>query len=125
MAILPFGILLLGAGVTWLFRRRPDRGTWGIATAFAFLTWLSTLALSAGVPASVGVSVWAPAKLFGARITLSLDRSGWQLTYTLATLLLAVLLTSVGRPGAGSGLAHAGMLAPRRLASSGSWQAIC
>lgn len=111
MAIVPFGVLLLGAGVTWFFRRRPDRGTWGIATAFALLTWLSTLALSAGVPASVGVSVWAPAKLFGARITLSLDRSGWQLTYALATLLLAVLLTSVGRPAAGSGLGRAGMLA--------------
>ncbi len=111
MAILPFSIVLLGAGVTWLFRRRADRVTWGIATAFAFLTWLSALGLSAAVPTSVGVSVWAPARLFGARISFSLDRSGWQLTYSLATLLMAVLLTSVGRPGAGSGLARAGMLA--------------
>jgi hypothetical protein len=111
MATLPFGALLLGAGVTWFFRRRADRVTWGIATAFALLTWLASLGLSAAVPASLGVSVWAPADLFGARIILTLDRSGWQLTYALATLLLAVLLTSVGRPGGGSGLARAGMLA--------------
>lgn len=110
-ALLPSLVLLLGAGLTWAARRRPDRLTWAMATAFALVTWLVVLFTLTTLPAQLDLSAWRPASLFASRLEISLDRSGWGILYAIASGLLAILLTAVARPATGAAGSRAVMLA--------------
>jgi hypothetical protein len=109
-------MLLVGAGVTWAARRRSDRLTWGVATAFALLSWLGVLAVLPGLPADVALSAWRPASLFASRLEISLDRPAWGILYSMATALLGILLTAAARPASGASGSRIMMLAYTALA---------
>lgn len=115
-ALLPSLLLLVGAGVTWAARRRSDRLTWGLATAFALLTWLSVLVTLPALPAEAALSAWRPASLFASRLEISLDRPAWGILYAIATALLGILLTAVARPASGASGSRAMMLGYTALA---------
>jgi hypothetical protein len=109
--LIPCLLLLTGAGITWLTRRQRDRASWGLATAFAFLAWLSVLFILPALPAGVELSAWRPASLFASRLEISLDRTSWGIVYAVATGLLAVSLTGAARPASGAAGSRTMMLA--------------
>jgi hypothetical protein len=108
---LPIILLLLGALATWLARRQHERVWWAIATVVAVITWGVCLALVPAIPAETSLSVWRPVDLFSSRLELLLDPIGWRFAYGTSTLLIAVLLTAVARPGETTPLGRAMMLA--------------
>ncbi|MEW6567414.1 MAG: hypothetical protein AB1449_04440 [Chloroflexota bacterium] len=110
MATIPIVLLLLGALATWLARRSHERFLWGIATGTAVAVWAATLGLGTSLPSAVSLSVWRPTDLFAARLELVLDPIGWSFSYSTATLLLAVVLTGVARPGEATPFGRAMML---------------
>ena len=116
IGLIPCLLLLLGAGITWLSRRRGDRTSWGLATVFALLTWLSVLFILPALPAGVELSAWRPASLFASRLEISLDRTPWGIVYAVAAGLLAVFLTGAARPASGAGGSRSMMLAYTALA---------
>lgn len=109
--LIPSLVLLLGACITWVARRRSDRMTWGLATVFALAAWLSVLLVLPTLPAALELSAWRPASLFASRIEISLDRPGWGILYLIATGLLSILLTAAARPAANAAGSRAVMLA--------------
>ncbi|MCX6070937.1 MAG: hypothetical protein NTU91_08790 [Chloroflexi bacterium] len=109
-------LLLIGAGVTWLTRRQVDRVSWGLATAFALLAWLSVLFILPALPTGVELSAWRPASLFASRLEINLDRTSWGIVYAVATGLLAVFLTGAARPALGAAGSRSMMLAYTALA---------
>ncbi len=99
MPTVPIALLLLGALVTWLARRRPERMLWAISLGSAAAAWLAILLLGTRVPSSVSLSVWRPVELYGSRLELSLDPIGWTIGYSALTLLMAVVMTGAAREG--------------------------
>ncbi len=116
IALLPSMLLLVGAGITWAARHRSDRLTWGVATAFALLAWLSVLATLPALPTEFALSAWRPTSLFASRLEISLDRPAWGILYSMATALLGILLTAVARPAGGAAGSRVIMLAYTGLA---------
>jgi len=116
IGLIPSLLLLLGAGITWLTRRQADRASWGVATVFALIAWLSMLFILPALPAGLELSAWRPASLFASRLEISLDRTTWGIVYSVATGLLAVLLTAAARPAAGAAGSRTMMLAYTGLA---------
>jgi hypothetical protein len=111
IGLVPSLLLLIGAGITWLTRRQADRMSWGLATAFALLTWLSVLFILPALPAGLELSAWRPVSLFASRLEISLDRTTWGIVYAVVTGLLAVLLTAAARPASGAAGSRTLMLA--------------
>jgi len=116
IALVPSLLLLIGAGITWLTRRQAERTSWGMATAFALLAWLSVLFILPSLPAGIELSTWRPASLFASRLEISLDQTTWGILYAVVTGLLAVLLTAAARPSAGAAGSRTLMLAYSALA---------
>jgi hypothetical protein len=116
IGLIPCLLLLVGAGITWFTRRQGDRVSWGLATAFALLAWLSVLFILPALPTGVDLSAWQPASLFASRLEISLDRTSWGIVYAVATGLLAVFLTGAARPVSGAAGPRTMMLAYTALA---------
>ncbi|HLB65786.1 MAG TPA: hypothetical protein VJJ46_13165 [Anaerolineales bacterium] len=113
---IPSLLMLAGAGLILLARRRHERAWWLIALGTSLVAWLSTLLLLRGIPWLVGVSVWRPEELFASRLELVLDGQGWQLLFASVTLLLCVLITAVERRREATATGRAMMLAYSGLA---------
>lgn len=109
-------MLLIGALLILIARRRHERAWWLIAVASAFLAWLYTLSLLRSIPVSFQVSVWRPEALFASQLELLLDPLGWEAVYAAATLLLSILITAVARPGEVTAAGRAMMLVYTALA---------
>ncbi len=116
IALVPSLLLLIGAGITWLTRRQAERTSWGMATTFALLTWLSVLFILPSLPAGIELSTWRPVSLFASRLEISLDQTTWGILYAVVTGLLAVLLTAAARPAPGAAGSRTLMLAYTALA---------
>jgi hypothetical protein len=116
IGLAPCLLLLIGAGITWLTRRQGDRASWGLATVFALLTWLSVLFILPALPAGLELSAWRPESLFASRLEINLDRASWGIVYAVATGLLAVFLTGAARPASGAAGSRSMMLAYTALA---------
>jgi hypothetical protein len=116
IGLVPSLLLLIGAGITWLTRRQADRLSWGLATIFALLTWLSVLFILPALPAGLELSAWRPASLFASRLEISLDQTIWGILYAVVTGLLAVMLTAAARPASGAAGSRTMMLAYTGLA---------
>ncbi len=98
MASLPVLLSLAGAFLLWTLRTRASRVHWGASVLLAGLQWIVILALASGLPATMRVSLWRPASLFGDGLILQLGSGAWQLVYLTATLLLSLTLTAATRP---------------------------
>ncbi len=99
MAILPILILLLGALLMSIFRNRPERILWALASGTALLTWIVSLVLVTHIPDVISLSVWKPTALFASRLELHLDAVGWFFLYGTSTLMVSVAFTQAARPG--------------------------
>ena len=97
LAILPILILLGGALLMWLTRRRPARLSWAIAAVAAFSAWLSSMLLARAVPLQASISVWRPLDLFAAQIELRFDVINARPIIAGTTVLLTVILSTVLR----------------------------
>ena len=90
---------------------RPDfRPTWLIAVGGAFLAWLMLFFWQLQMPITFQFPPWQPASLFAESIGFLADRLSWPYAFSILSLLLAVLLTSVVREGFPDALRWAGML---------------
>lgn len=116
MPTLPILPLILGAIAIWLARQRHERVLWLLATVSALAAWVFSLAYGAVLPTTASLSVWRPIDLFASRLELVLDPIGWRFVYSTATLLLAVLLTGIARPGEAKPWGRAMMLGYTGLA---------
>jgi hypothetical protein len=97
--LLPVACLWVGAAICLGARKRLPRVSWGAAVVSAALAWLAMFGLLPSRGTALDVSVWQPAEVFGARMSLLLDVPGWDAAFATLTLVLAVLLTSVARAG--------------------------
>jgi hypothetical protein len=113
---LPSILLVIGAGLIVLVRRRHERAWWLIATGAAIAAWLSALLLVRAIPAMVQVSVWRPEELFASRLELLLDAQVWKTVFVLSTVVLSVLATAVERRGETTAGGRAMMLVYSALA---------
>jgi len=99
LALLPTVLLLVLGVVVWLVRNRPERVVWAVSVAGQWLVWLTLLGIHRYVPTEIGISVWRPVALFQTPLVLSLDTTGWTMAFAIATLLLAIGMTSAARSG--------------------------
>jgi len=102
MILLPVVCLWVGAAICLGARRRLPRVSWAAAVASASLAWLAMFALLPARGGALDVSVWQPAEVFGARMSLLLDVPGWDAAFATLSLVVAILLTSVARAGPAS-----------------------
>ena len=102
MLLIPILILLLAAGATWMVRNRPSRIQWVVSALFALFLWLISLIISTAIPSDALISIWKPAALFLTPLEFILDRISWGLIYSIATVLLSLILTAATRPEAAS-----------------------
>lgn len=93
MVLLPTAILLLGAGIAALSRRRSRSFQWAIPPAFAIAAWVATLLGAGVVPEQLSLSAWRPASIFPDHIRLTLDFVGWPIQLAILSVLLAILLS--------------------------------
>jgi hypothetical protein len=99
MIILPILLLLLvPLGMTILHLTRPGfRHYWWIACASALITWPVILLAGLQLPLTIPLVSWDPDALFPSWPVLLVDAYAWPYAAALATLVLAVILTEVGR----------------------------
>jgi len=107
LALLPSVLLLVLGLAVWLVRNRQERVVWAVSVAGQWLVWLVLLGLHRFVPSSLSLSVWRPAEVFRTPLVLSLDATGWTMAFSIATLLLAIGLTSAARSGSATAATRA------------------
>jgi hypothetical protein len=73
------------------------RYTWLVATGSAILAWISVLAWQTQMPLALQFSIWQPTLLFSQSPTFIADGIAWAFAVSLATLCLAIIITSVVR----------------------------
>ena len=81
--------------VDWLRRRRNYQ--WLMAMLGALLAWPAVYYTRLSLPLSIAPLIWQPEDLFPTSPALLIDETSWVFAITLATLLLAVMLTSIAR----------------------------
>jgi len=99
LPLLPSVLLLVLGLLVWLVRNRSERAVWAVSVTGQWLVWLVVLGLHRFVPTNLSLSVWRPAELFRTPLVLTLDSTGWTMGFSIATLLLAIGLTSAARTG--------------------------
>jgi hypothetical protein len=99
LLLLPILLLLLGSLVLTVIQwRHPGFGPlWFVATIFAVLSWLSLGFLRFRLPTTFAPLLWQPATLFNSSPALLLDYSSWPYAFSIATLILVVILTAPAR----------------------------
>lgn len=103
LAGLALALLLLA------WRRPQFRFTWLAAVGGALLSWLIVLGWQSRLPLQVQLPSWEPAGLFPASLAFTIDGLTWPLAFSLATLLVAVMLTAVVRENYPAPLPWAGI----------------
>jgi hypothetical protein len=98
-ALIPIFILILTALILIAIRliRPRFRYHWLVAALGALLTWPVLLVSRSGVPYVSSLMTWQPEWLSKFTPTLVLDQYSWSYAFSLATLILAVILTDVAR----------------------------
>ncbi len=82
-----------------MFGTVAERVVWAVSVTGQWLVWLALLGIHRFVPDQLRISVWRPAELFRTPLVLSLDPTGWTMAFVIATILLAIGLTSSARTG--------------------------
>ena len=105
-------ILFLSALALLILRLfNPDfRYSWLIAATSAFLAWVSVFFWQLEMPLLFALPSWQPEHLFSASPALLVDQLSWAYAFSIATLGLGTLLTSVARENFPSPPAWAGTL---------------
>ena len=86
------------------------RYSWVIATAGAFVGWISVFIWQMQMPITLQFSIWQPSTLFFQSPSLIADGISWAFAVSLATLCLAIIITSVVRANFPSPLTWVGSL---------------
>lgn len=90
-----FVIAIILAVVSWM---RPQfRFAWLIAAGGALVGWISVLSWQVQLPVVFQLPVWKPANLFLESLSFTADTLTWPFAFSLATLILAVILTASAR----------------------------
>jgi len=77
---------------------RPEfRYTWLIAASGALISWGSVLTWQFRLPFTIQLPPWEPTSLFLASVSFTVDTLTWPFAFSLATLVLAVILTAAAR----------------------------
>ncbi len=91
-------LFFLGLALTALRWFRPAFGyTWLLAAAGALLVWSSVLLWQIRLPLVFQLPHWEPAHLFLENLSFSADALTWPYAFSIASLLLAVILTAPAR----------------------------
>lgn len=104
LSLFPVLILLLACAVLIILKLvRPEFPyTWLIASSGALLSWLLVLLSRSNIPQSISFFSWGTDQLTPYTLELLLDQYSWPYAFTLATLVLSVILTDVIRPDNGN-----------------------
>lgn len=86
------------------------RAAWLVATGGAFLAWVSVLAWQAGMPIHFQFSIWGPSSLFAQSPSFNADGVAWLFAFSIVTLCLAIIVTSVVRSNFPAPLSWIGLL---------------
>lgn len=86
------------------------RSAWLVGTGGALLAWISVLAWQANMPIHVQFSIWEPASLFAQSPALNADGIAWLFAWSIVTLCLAIIVTSVVRSNFPTSLSWTGLL---------------
>ena len=90
-----FSVALALAILHWV---RPEfRYTWLIAAGGAFVSWVSVLAWHFRLPLIFQLPRWEPTSLFLQSLSFTADTLTWPFAISVATLVLAVILTAAAR----------------------------
>jgi hypothetical protein len=77
--------------------RTQFRYTWLIAVGGAFLAWINVLFWRFQLPVRLELPSWEPANLFVESLSFTVDSLTWPFAFSLASLILAVILTAAVR----------------------------
>ena len=90
-----FLVALTLVAVYWV--RRDFRYTWLIAAGGALAGWISVLTWQFRLPLVFQLPHWEPASLFLEPLSFTADTLTWPFAISIATLILAVILTAAAR----------------------------
>jgi hypothetical protein len=113
MSILFTFLILLLTALTLVVLRIMIPGfrySWLFAGGGAFSAWLSVLIWQGQLPISLQLASWQPATLFSQSPTFIADGISWLFVFSLVTLCLAIIITSVVRAKFPSPISWAGTL---------------
>jgi hypothetical protein len=98
--LITVSILLLAALILLVlqFTLGEYRYSWLIATSGALFAWLSVFLWQSSMPLQIRLPLWQPALLFPQSPFFVADGIAWAFALSLASLCLAVIITSVVRP---------------------------
>jgi hypothetical protein len=99
LLLIPVLVLFLSAAAVLVLQRlRPGLGNaWAVSTGAAFLVWLFFLIVPLKLFSPLVVDSWIAASGQTGRLAFLLDNVSWVYVFSLATLLLAVLITASTR----------------------------
>jgi hypothetical protein len=99
LLLIPISILLISsAAVLVLQRVRPGLGNaWAVSTGAAFLVWLFFLIAPLKLFSPLQIGSWITASGETSQLVFILDSTSWVYVFSLASLLLAVLITASTR----------------------------
>lgn len=113
MSILITFLLLLLTALTLVILRAFIPGfrySWMFAVAGTFFAWLSVLAWQAQMPINLQLASWQPSTIFSQSPTFIADGISWLFVFSLVTLGLAIVISSVVRPNFPTPISWAGSL---------------
>ena len=91
-------LFMLALALVLLHWARPEfRYAWLIAASGALISWGSVLAWQFRLPLGFQLPRWEPASLFLETLSFTADPLTWPFAFSIATLILAVILTAVAR----------------------------
>ena len=99
LILLPILLLLLtAAAIVLLAWRRPTSSYfWILAAGGAFFAWIGVWVLRSRIPETFQIALWESHELLPDPPVLLVDAVSWPFALALATLVLAVIFTDVGR----------------------------
>ena len=91
-------LFLVAISLVILYWVRPEfRYTWLIAAGGALAGWISVLTWQSRLPLTFQLPQWEPTNLFLESISFTADTLTWPFAFSIATLILAVILTAAAR----------------------------
>ena len=105
LPLIPVLILFFTFAVLIILRYvRPEFAySWLIASSGALLAWLLVLLSWREIPQTISLFSWGTDQFLPYTLQLSIDQFSWTYSFTLATLVLSVILTDVSRPDNANG----------------------
>ena len=93
-----FFLFFVAISLVILYWIRPEfRYTWLIAAGGALAGWISVLTWQSHLPLTFQIPRWEPTNLFLESISFTADTLTWPFAFSIATLILAVILTAAAR----------------------------